>query len=81
MTAIDFVGCLFWDLTLIYTFGNALYIGQDVLQLGGILTFTGCTFFENTVFGVENGLGLVSITYKQKVLALSPFQMLAAFLS
>jgi hypothetical protein len=43
-----------------YAFGNALFIGANVLQLGGILTFTGCTFLENTMLGVENGLGLVS---------------------
>ena len=57
---LDFVGCLFFDLTVLYAFGNTLFIGANVLQLGGVLTFTGCTFLENTVFGVENGLGLVS---------------------
>jgi hypothetical protein len=51
---------MFFDLTIMYAFGNTLFIGANVLQLGGILTFTGCTFLENTVFGVENGVGLVS---------------------
>ena len=56
----DFIGCMFFDLTVLYAFGNTLFIGANVLQLGGVLTFTGCTFLENTVLGVENGLGLVS---------------------
>ena len=56
----DFIGCLFFDLTVMYAFGNALFIGANVLQLGGILTFTGCTFLENTMLGVEIGLGVVS---------------------
>lgn len=56
----DFIGCMFFDLTVLYAFGNTLFIGANVLQLGGILTFTGCTFLENTLLGVENGVGLVS---------------------
>jgi hypothetical protein len=56
----DLIGCMFFDLTIMYAFGNTLFIGANVLQLGGILTFTGCTFFENTFLGVENGIGLVS---------------------
>lgn len=59
-SAPDFIGCLFFDLTVMYAFGNVLFIGANVLQLGGILTFTGCTFLENTMLGVENGLGLVN---------------------
>ena len=55
---IDFLGCLFFDLTILYDIGNQLFIGANVLQLGGVLTFVGCTFLENTVFGVENGVGL-----------------------
>lgn len=51
---------MFFDLTVLYAFGNTLFIGANVLQLGGILTFTGCTFLENTLLGVENGVGLVS---------------------
>jgi len=51
---------MFFDLTVLYAFGNTLFIGANVLQLGGVLTFTGCTFLENTMLGVENGVGLVS---------------------
>ena len=51
---------MFFDLTVLYAFGNTLFIGANVLQLGGVLTFTGCVFLENTVLGVENGVGLVS---------------------
>ena len=55
---IEFIGCLFFDLSVLYDIGNQLFIGANVLQLGGVLTFVGCTFLENTVFGVENGVGL-----------------------
>ncbi len=41
-------------------FTNLWYLGSDVLQLSGTTFFNGCTWIENNIIIMENGIGLVS---------------------
>lgn len=56
---INFYNCLIFDLTILYPLTNFLIIGGDVLNLAGTINFVACTWIETTLFGVENGAGLV----------------------
>lgn len=53
----DFVGCVFWDTTILLPFTDQVTIGGDVLVLGGVVNMVGCFFFATLLFAEYAGTG------------------------
>jgi hypothetical protein len=53
----DFVGCVFWDTTILLPFTDQVTIGGDVLVLGGVVNMVGCFFFSTVLFAEYMGAG------------------------